>query len=55
MAKKRQIIFPSDKSTLKEKSINVSLTHVEKKSEEENYQPNDNQNIVEEYESDRWL
>ena len=55
MAKKRQIIFPSDKSTLKEKSTNVSLTHVDKKSEEEHYQPNDNQNIIEEYESDNDL
>lgn len=55
MAKKRQIIFPSDKSTLKEKSTNVSLTHVGKKSEEEHYQPNDNQNIIEEYESDNDL
>lgn len=55
MAKKRQIIFPSDKSTLKEKSTNVSLTHVDKKSEEEHYQPNDNQNVIEEYESDNDL
>lgn len=52
MAKKRQIIFPSDKSTLKEKSTDVSLTHVDKKLEEEHYQPNDKQNIFDEYESD---
>lgn len=55
MAKKRQIIFPSGKSTLKEKSTDVSLTHVDKKSEEVHYQPNDNQNIIEEYESDNDL
>lgn len=52
MAKKRQIIFPSDKSTLKEKSTDVSLTHVDKKLEEEHYQANDKQNIFDEYESD---
>lgn len=55
MAKKRQIIFPSDKSNLKEKSTNVSLTHVDKKSEKEHYQTNDNQNTIEEYESDNDL
>ena len=52
MAKKRQIIFPSDISIMKEKSIDVSLTSVDKKLEEERYQPNDKINKVEKYESD---
>ena len=47
MAKKRQIIFPSDISIMKEKSIDVSLTSVDKKLEEERYQPNDKINKVE--------